>query len=688
MSRDFLFEIGVEELPASFVARALDALPELAAGLFRTARLSHGSIRAVGTPRRLALVVEQLANRQDDLSEELTGPAKSIAFAADGSLTRAGEAFAKKHGVALSQLKVVETAKGAYIGALREEKGKSAKEVLPELLNTLCTKIPFQKSMRWAEGNVAFGRPVHWLVAMHGEEPVPTTFAGAVSSVTTRGHRFLGTQHLTVASPSSYVDSLRADSVLVDGEERRRVMDDALHAAAARLGGTLVPDAFLVEECASLVEYPFVVDGAFEQEFLDLPEDVIVAVMRGHQRYFAVRGPDGKLLPRYLNVVNTAKDPDTIRRGNDRVLRARLKDARFFVDEDQKRSFGVWQGKLDGVVFQAKLGTVGEKARRVEQLAVTLVAEADKAQCSEASRLAKADLVSLIVGEFPELQGAMGRWYALREKVDGRVADAIRDHYSPKGASDSVPTEPVAAAIAAADRMDTLVGCFAVGIVPTGSADPFALRRAALGIIRIALEGPADLSLMETVGRAYDLYEGKKLKPKSDVLRSLEEFFRGRLKSYFGDQVGADVVEACLLAWPAQSLRDLKKRIEAVHVFRSSADFAALATAFKRSHNIAKDTEAGPVDSTLFAEPAERQLGAALEGLRPLLTDALSRLDYAAALVAITRELREPVDAFFTNVFVMVDDAAVRQNRLRLLRNLADTVSSIAHIHTMQVEAP
>lgn len=684
MTAPFLFEIGVEELPASFVHGALDALPGLVRGHLADARLAHGDVRALGTPRRLAVWVDALADRQRDLSEQVLGPPARVAVADDGSFTKAALGFARKQGVDASALTIEETDKGRYVAFQREEPGRPAADVLPPLLERLVGEIPFRKSMRWGAGDVAFGRPIHWLVALHGDAVVPARFAGIEAGRTTRGHRFLAPDAVEVPRADAYVDTLRSVHVLVDPEERTRRMEEALEAAARDLGGELVPDPFLVGECASLVEAPHVVPGGFDEAFLALPEGVVVSVMRDHQRYFAVRGSGGdRLLPAYLNVVNTALDPATIRRGNDRVLRARLADARFFVEEDRKRSLASRVDDLRAVVFQSKLGTLHDKAERIAALAPTLAPGAEAA-AAEAARLAKADLTTLIVGEFPELQGDMGRFYALADRVDGVAADAIRDHYLPRGASDAPPRDPVSAAVGVADRIDTLVGCFGVGLRPSGSADPYALRRAALGIVRTALEGPIDVRLGDLVRAARAAYPAGVLATDAAALeRDLDEFFRARLRAAFAEKHDTEVVDACLGAWDGQSVRDLAARVRAVEAFQTLPAYESLLVAFKRTYNIAADAPPGEPDPGRFEAPEERALAERFDALKPRVRSAVEAGDYETALRTVADELREPIDAFFDAVFVMVDDEDLKANRLRLLGGIARTLTRIAHFHVL-----
>jgi glycyl-tRNA synthetase beta chain len=704
MSAPFLLEIGVEELPVSFLHQALDRLAPLANELLESHRLGIGERpgKAFGTPRRLVYYVESLDRSQRDLAELVMGPPRSVALDAEGRPTKAGVGFAKKQGADPSALEVLDTDKGQYVAVQRREQGRPAADVLASLIPDLCRRIPFPKSMRWADVESAFGRPIHWIVALHGTDVVHTEFAGIRSGRTTRGHRFLAPAPFDLADAGTYFERLRAAHVIVSVDERKAEMERALDAGSREMNTTLVDDPFLLDECASLVEWPFVVPGGFDPEFLSLPASLIVSVLRDHQRYFALRpataptaasrGDVSKtepqsappLAPGYLNVVNTALDPAGIQRGNDRVLAARLADARFFVHEDQKRSLAARVPMLDRVVFQNKLGSVGAKARRVAALVPALVPEMLVEPAARAATLAKADLVTLIVGEFPELQGEMGRFYALRDGEDSQVADAIRDHYLPKGASDGLPTDAVGAAVAIADRVDTLVGCFGIGLTPSGSNDPFALRRAAMGILRIARAGLlAEIDLRALVRASYDSYPPGTLADRTKVVDELDSFFRARLRAHLTEQYPGDLVTACLGAWGGASVRDLDARLAAVAAFRELPAYEALATAFKRAYNIAHEAPAGDVDPSLLEAGPEAALAERFEALGPRIEAAAERGDYGAALTIVAEHLREPIDRFFENVFVMVDDEAVRSNRLRLLGGIARSLTAIAHFHEL-----
>jgi glycyl-tRNA synthetase beta chain len=689
MSAEFLLEIGTEELPSSFVRHALGSMHESAAELLAQARLGTDalSVHPMGTPRRLALRIRGLAERQPDRNETVVGPPWNAAFEPDGTPKKAAIGFAKKHGVDVAALRKEETEKGDYVSVDVHEQGKPLADVLEELLPQLCQRITFPKSMRWGPGEIAFGRPIHWIVSLLGADVVDFEFANIRAGRSTRGHRFLAPASFDIDDSRNYEAALKEAHVIVDIERRKVRMMDALLDAAKELGGVLAPDAFLADECVSLVEEPFVVPGSFNEAFLELPEAVVISVMRDHQRYFAVRDSEGgPLLPSYLNVVNTAQDPATIATGNDRVLRARLADARFFVEEDLKAPLADRLQKLESVVFQSKLGTMGAKVRRLEANARAIAdwAGTDADACQAAARICKADLETLIVYEFPELQGEMGRWYALREGIEQPVADAIRDHYRPQGVDDGVPDQLVSAVVAVADRIDTLVGCFGIGLVPTGSADPFALRRAALGILRIALEGPLDVGLRAVVAHAHAAYAGvAQLAPADEVSAALDDFFRGRVRAMLKDEYGADVVDACLGAWDGKSVRDLRTRIEAVSELREAPEFEALAIAFKRAFNITKDSARGAIEPALLEQGAETALAERFGTVRDQIRRATGQRRYADALKLVAKELGGPIDRFFDEVFVMVDDPKVRENRLRLLGEIADTVNGIAHFHQL-----
>lgn len=683
MPKDLLFEIGVEELPASFVDAALAALPGLAERHFEQLRLECGAIRAYGTPRRLALFVGAVGEKQADLDESVQGPPERVAFDAEGRPTPAARAFAKKLGVEVDALEVVETEKGRYLVGRRHETGRDAVELLAPALSELAGEIPFRKSMRWGDGLTAFGRPVRWLVALFGGDELPVQFAGLSAARLSQGHRFLAPDAIELYQAEDYVSVLREHHVVVDPEERRRLMLERLWAAATSIGGELIEDAFLVEENGSLVEEPQVVVGSFDEAFLELPERVILEVAKGHQRYFGVRDSNGRLLPRYLAVVGTALKPKNIVRGSDRVMRARLADARFFYQEDLRIPLQDRRGALDGMVFHKRLGTLGAKVARLERLARSIggmVGMEDDAieSAMQAASLCKNDLVTLMVGELPELQGEMGRAYALAQGVAAAVADAISEHYQPRGADDAPPASDIGALLALADRIDTLAGCFGIGLAPSGAADPLALRRAAIGVLRILLAKRWPLAQKALIEQAYDGFGGVELDlDREACTEKLDEFLQQRLRGVL--QASADVIEACMAAGAGVPL-DVAERAQALEAVDAKLR-AVVAEVFKRAANIAKEAPAGdpvpPPPRQVSTHPSERALFDRFAQLERKLAGYRASRDYASALQAIA-EFSPVLAKFFEDVFVMVEETALRENRLRLMRRIHETCSQLA----------
>jgi glycyl-tRNA synthetase beta chain len=685
-TRDLLLEIGCEELPASFVDAALRALPDLAKKRLSDLRLAHGEMQALGTPRRLALVIKGLAERQPDLEEEVTGPPVKAAFK-DGAPTKAAEAFAAKLGCGVADLRRVETPKGEYLVGTRREAGGAALALLPDALVAVASAIPFRKSMRWGAGEFAFGRPIHWMVALFGDRVIDLELAGIKSGNASFGHRFLASGRVEITSAGAYVDVMRKAHVLVDPEERARVMRERLLEAAASAGGTLIEDEFLIRENLSLVEEPHVIVGGYGDEFLELPERVILEVAKGHQRYFGVRGPDGRLLPKYLSVVNTAENPDNIRRGNDRVMRARLSDARFFYREDLKVPLAERRQKLAGIVFQKKLGTVLGKAERIERLARELglllqLPEATIMAAASGAHLAKCDLVSLMVGEFPELEGEMGRAYALAQGVSPDVASVIREHYQPKGAQEATPKTDAGALVSIADRLDTLVGCFAIGLSPTGATDPYGLRRACLGVLRTVLDRGFDLRVSDAFRAAYDGYGNVKLDlGPAELTDKLGDFFNERLRGLLADKLPNDVVAAAL---GVAADRPIDVRARALAVAQLDAPTrASVGEVFKRATNIASGAPIGePTPPRATDHASEIKLYEGYIGLRERLAAQRRESDYGAALREVAA-FAPLLHQYFIDVYVMTDDIPVRENRLRLMRAIAETCATLAKLELL-----
>jgi len=680
---DLLYEMGCEELPSSFVEGALTALPKLVADALGELRLGHGEITALGTPRRLTVVVRDLQTQQDDLEEEVVGPPTRIAFK-DGAPTKAAEAFAKKIGVAVDTLTRKETDKGEYLTGLRKEKGQPAAALLPGALAGVTTSIPFRKSMRWGDGELAFGRPLRWLLALLDGEVLPVAMERLDAGRTTYGHRFLHPDAIEVTRPADYVEQLRRARVFVDPDERARVMRERLVAAADEAGGSLIEDHFLVGENLSLVEDPQVVLGHFDEAFLALPEEVILEVARDHQRYFGLRDAAGKLMPNYLAVVNTAERPKKIAIGNDRVMRARLADAQFFHREDLKTRLNDRKKDLGGIVFQNRLGSVLQKVERMEALLPALGAlggasDDTVAVARQGAALCKNDLVTWMVGEFPGLQGHVGRAYALAADTPAAVADVIADHYAPKGASDDVAPTDAAALVALADRLDTLVGCFAIGLSPTGATDPYGLRRACIGSLRTLFGRGIDLPLLDAFRRTYDCFAGIDLDlDEAALLAKLGGYFRDRLRGLLGADLPLDVVDAALGAAADRPL-DARARAQALEGLDAEVR-TKLGEVFKRASNIAKDAPEGePERGTEAAEIALFDAFAAVRGDIERLTAEAAYAEAFGKLAGLAPLLA----TYFDEVLVMHDDEAIRTRRLQLMRVISETCRALAHLELL-----
>jgi glycyl-tRNA synthetase beta chain len=721
---DLLLEIGVEELPSSFVDAALAALPALVESRLGAVRLAHGAVKAYGTARRLAVVVQGLAGAQLDLDEEVTGPPETAAFK-DGKPTKAAEAFANKLGVAVSELVVVDKTEAAALGASKQkpgryvvgrrvEKGKPARELLGKVLADVCGAIPFRKSMRWGAGDATFGRPVQWLVALHGDDLVDVGFAGVRSTAKSRGHRFLSPESFVVKNAGAYLDQLRHHHVLADRDERAKTMMERVAAAAKAAGGTYDPEPFLVDENASLVEEPHVVTGSFDPAFLALPAEVIRAVARGHQRYFCVQKSDGgsalgagrsapevELLPHYITVVNTALAPAKIAKGNDNTMRARLSDARFFFEEDKKAKLEDRVAKLAGIVFHNKLGTLREKIARVERLAGWLaerlgMSDLEQVHVKRAAHLCKSDLVSLMVGEFPELQGTMGRTYALHAGEPAAVADAIRDHYKPVGAADDVAPGDVGALVGLADRLDSLVGCFGVGLAPTGAADPFALRRACIGILRTLLDKGGrygKLTVTEMLGAAYDGYEGaaKPLEvPKMETVAKVEGFTAERFRGLLASETSSAVADAVMgghnqvehdhrsaTEYPVYTRLKARVLQAALNEQPAASGLEKARTVAKRLSGISKEHAPRFHVREDFTKQDDAAIHAVVhqvhEATRALTTEAAVSAALASAI-----DLAQKIDAIFLSTLVNDPADPLTPKRLELLSYGADCMLRLA----------
>ena len=679
-AKELFLEIGSEEIPAGFIPRAMAEMEAIITRELTANRLTFGEIKTLGTPRRLTLVVKDLPAVQPDAEITATGPSVKAAYDADGRPTKAAEGFARGQGVDVSRLKTVTTEKGEYLAVTRHETGRPTHLILAEVLPRLVAEIPFRKSMRWGDLDVRFARPIHWLVALYDGSVVPFSFGSISSGAVSRGHRFMANSVFPVRDFAHYLEECERHFVIPDPERRKEIIRRETHRVAECAGGRLLPDEGLLEEVTYLAEYPSAVAGTFPPEFLKVPTEVLITSMRSHQRYFSIVDADGKLLPGFITVNNTlTEDPSVVVKGNERVLRARLSDARFFFEEDQKVRLETRVESLKSVVYQQKLGTSYEKMERFRALAKSLADFLNPAltpQVEKAAYLCKADLVSGMVGEFPEVQGIMGREYALLEGVEPAVANAIAEHYLPTQAGGELPASDIGAIVSICDKLDTICGCFGVGLIPTGSADPYALRRSAIGIINIILDKGYRISLSDGIDKSLQLLAAKLTRPASDVKADVMEFFRGRFVNLQGDQYRTDVVESAVSVGFID-LVDAAARIKALAEFTGHPDFEALAVAFKRIGNIIKEGVDAPVDPTLFQEPAEGRLYEAFQAVKVSVDKRVADSAWLDALTEIAT-LRGPVDIYFDKVMVMVDDERVKTNRLALLTALARIFGKIA----------
>ncbi len=679
MGKELLFEIGTEEIPSGYLPSALEDLKAVAGRLLQERRLAFTDIRTLGTPRRLTLCVGGLAERQADLTREVVGPPRAAAFDAEGKPTRAAEGFARAQGIPLERLEVRALDRGEYVVAVQQERGAASGEVLADLLPRLVSALSFPKFMRWGEGTFRFVRPIRWLLAVYGGRVIPCEVDGLKTGGKTYGHRFLAPRGVRVRNFEEYQQALEERFVIVDPLRRRELVRALAAEAAAGVNGRPVLDDALVESVADLVEFPVVVCGGFKPDYLALPREVIVTPMQKHQRYFPVEDASGTLLPHFVAIANMrAKDMELIRQGNERVLRARLHDAEFFYREDRKRPLPERVADLTHIIFQEKLGTVFEKVGRIQRLAARIAERVDPAARATAERaalLCKADLTTRMVKEFPTLQGVMGREYARLTGEAPEVCQAIAEHYLPRFAGDGVPASAAGAAVALADRLDSIVGCFAVGLVPTGSEDPYALRRAALGVVQTVLQRSLRLDLTEIVAAAQAGYPTGA--DAEGARQAVLEFLRARAQAVFLDRgLPADVVEAVLSAGSAD-LADALRRAEALAVLRREADFGELATAFRRVVGIIPKGFDGAVEKERLVEGAERVLFAQAVELRGEVARLVAGQDYLGALRRIAA-LRPVVDMFFEEVLVIGPDEGLTQNRFALLQTVGDLFAHIA----------
>jgi glycyl-tRNA synthetase beta chain len=681
MARDLVFEIGVEEIPSAALYNAVSQMKELASKAMKDARLGYADVAAFGSPRRLVLLVAELAERQDDVSMRAKGPTLSLAYGPDGAPSKAAEGFARGKGVDVADLVSGEENGGEYVYAVIERAGMPAEDVLADLLAGVAAGLEWPKSQRWGSGTERFIRPVRSLLALFGADVVPVEFAGLTAGRQVWGHRFLADNPIDVPAAGEYLQALERGYVMVDAEARARFIREGIEAAAEGEGGRAVTPEKTFAEVVNLVEYPTVAVGHFDEEFLRVPREVLETAMESHQRYFPVEDSAGELTSGFIVVHNG--DPartDEIVHGHERVIRARLADAAFFYDEDLKSGMEPWVERLASIVFHEKLGTLAAKVERIERLAAALAemhgADPDEAaHASRAAHLCKADLVSHVVVEFPTLQGVMGSYYALAAGEHTSVASAIVSHYRPRFAGDVVPASVAGMLVSAADKLDTICGIFAIGAGPTGSSDPYALRRAAIGILAMVLDGGLRMHLDDAIAVGLAGYGSVPLDAEV-VGTAVKEFFVGRLEIMLRDRGHAyDTVDA-VLALSSDDPADARARCEALTSARASEAMQDLAVAYARARNLSDASLGSAYDRSLMAE-AEIALADAAEAEEAPLAAAIGRSDYEGAL-ALLADLRGPIDTFFEAVLVMDPDDAIRANRLRLLNRFVALFAGVA----------
>ncbi len=686
-----LLEIGTEEIPAAFIPPALEQLAEYSQELLKGARLTYSTVSTYATPRRLALIVSDLSMQQPDLAEEIKGPPSRIAVDQSGNLTKAGLGFARKLNLDQKDLITKEIKGQAYLYAIKKTPGLPAKDILPALLTKLIDKLSFPKPMRWGSNPIRFARPIRWLVTLLGNQLLSFDYAGLKSDFYSKGHRFLGKASVKIASASDYVAVLKQNYVIADMAERREMILAQIKEIENTHGLRVMADEKLLTEVTCLVEYPTAFLGKFQQEFLELPEEVIITPMREHQRYFPVRYSDSSLADYFVGVRNgTAEYIDTVISGNEKVLAARLADARFFFTEDQNNGLEFYLEKLKSVVYQEKLGTLYQKTLRITSLTDYLsqeltINDQEAKQAHTAARLCKADLATAMVYEFPELQGIMGEKYALNQGYPANVAKAIREHYLPQSADDDLPQTIQGIVVALADKIDTIVGCLAAGIKASGSQDPYGLRRQATGITRILIENKLTLSLKELNKVALDQLPNLG-NISENIFEELAEFFAARLRHYLQIIQGYpyDIVDS-VLNCTVDDLYAAYCKAAALNGLKQTAEFNSLITAFKRANNLAQKAAWQVLNPNLLQHDSEYTLYQRYSSVQPGFKEAISARDYKTAF-SLFASLEQPINNFFENVMVMDEDEGIKNNRLALLQAIVSMTAELADLTQIVVE--
>jgi glycyl-tRNA synthetase beta chain len=684
---NLLIELGTEELPPKSLRKLAESFASNFEAELNKAELSFGNVRWLASPRRLALVIANLSESQADKIVEKRGPAVNVAFDAEGQATKAAQGWARSNGITVEQAERLITDKGEWLLFKSEVKGLSVAELIPEIAASALAKLPISKPMRWGSSSTQFIRPVHTVTMLFGSRLIPGELLGVQSDRIIRGHRFLGEAELSIDHADQY-ETLLDDSgkVIVDYERRKAIIRDQVEALAAHEHGVADIDESLLEEVTSLVEWPVTLVGSFEEKFLAVPSEALIYTMKDNQKYFPVLDKNGKLLPRFIFVSNiVSRDPAQVVSGNEKVIRPRLADAEFFFETDKKKTLASRLESLSSVLFQQKLGTLKEKSERIANVAedIALQIKADTKHAQRAGLLSKTDLMTDMVMEFPDVQGIMGMHYALHDGEDHEVAIALNEQYLPRFAGDQLPTSLVACAVSLADKLDTLVGIFGVGQAPKGAADPFALRRAAIGLLRIITHKNLDLDLVELVEIA-KLQYGNKL-TNINVVQDVVDFLFARFRAtYQANGYSVELIQSVLVRRPTKPV-DFEKRLQAVAKFQTLPEAAPIAAANKRISNILAKVKGeinAEVDPSLLQEPAEIKLSEILASLESTLRPLFDNLDYESVLFELAA-LSEPVDEFFDNVMVMAEDPAIKQNRLAILNRLRNLFLQIADVSVL-----
>ncbi len=687
MNNYLLFEVGVEEMPSRFVASTLKQIKESTEKMLEEKRVKFDEIKTYVTPRRLTFIIEGLSNKQEDLEEEVKGPSKKISLDADGNFTKPAQGFMRSKGLNPEDIYFKQVGKDEYLFATIKESGAETSEVLKEILPLAVKSVVFPKAMHWAGKDIRFVRPIRWLVALLNDEVLPVDLEGIISSNVTKGHRFLGSKEIIVNSAEDYKDKLKENFIILDQEERKAIIVEQANKVAESLGGKVVMDEDLLDEVTCIVEYPTAFYGEFDKEYLKLPKRVVITPMQDHQRYFPVEDKNGDLLPYFIAVRNgDSYGIENVKAGNEKVLEARLADALFFYKEDTKRNLAFFKDRLKTVVFQEKLGTIYDKSERITKLSAKIV---DALGCTDkksnvvrAAELCKADLVTNMVFEFDELQGYMGMEYSKLEGENPEVSLAIYEHYMPIAAGAELPTSLEGSIVSIADKLDSIAGFFAIGIQPTGSQDPFALRRQALGILNILMSNKLTIDIKEISEAALDNYSDLEFN-KEEVVGQMIDFCAERIKNMFRDMgIRYDVVEAILNA-DINDISDMHQRALELNEWINKDELVEMLTAFNRVSTLAEKAEGITVEESLLVESPEKELYESFKSVKEEVKDYLEAKEYGKALDSFAT-LKPAVDNMFDNVMVMDKDDNIRNNRLNMLKNISDTMLSICDLNKIE----